>query len=146
MLIFLNIFGNLNHLSDEALTTNGPLSSRGRKKEALLDDINTTKLKKTKQKTNPRQNTGQVSSPRNKSDNKHTGTTHPTGPNWMTSSSANRTNHLANDLDPLDEMAAGTDLGVPQDLNSFLNFDEQDPEVDFTAGLDIPMDDLTELF
>ncbi|KAK1416565.1 hypothetical protein QVD17_32356 [Tagetes erecta] len=133
--------------SDEAFATNGPLSNRGRKKEVLLDDISTTKLKKTKQKTNPRQNTGHVSSPRNKSDDKHTRTTHPTGPKWMSSSSsANRTNHLVNDLDPLDEMAVGTDLAVPQDLNSFLNFDEQDPEVDFTAGLDIPMDDLTELF
>ncbi|KAI7730036.1 hypothetical protein M8C21_019987 [Ambrosia artemisiifolia] len=126
--------------SDEAFAINGPLSNRGRKKEVSLDDISTTK----KQKTKPRQKTGQTPTPKNKSDNKHTGTTHPTGPSWL--STSNRNNNLVNDLDPLDEMEVGPDLGVPHDLNSFLNFDEQDPDVDFTAGLDIPMDDLTELF
>ncbi|KAL8218333.1 hypothetical protein R6Q57_021706 [Mikania cordata] len=126
--------------SDEAFPMNGQLSNRGKKKEALLDDIGTTKMRKPKQKTK----TDQTPTPRNKSDNKHTGTTHPTGPTWLTTS--NRTNHLVNDLDPSDEMGVGPDLEVPHDLTSFLNFDELDPDVDFTAGLDIPMDDLTELF
>ncbi|XP_076926725.1 uncharacterized protein LOC143590006 [Bidens hawaiensis] len=126
---------------DEALPKTGPSSNRGRKKEVLLDDISTNK----RQKTKPRQKAGQPPTPRNKSDNKQTGTTHPTGPKWQTSSNRNN-NDLINDLDPLDEMGVGADLGVPQDLNSFLNFDEQDPEGDFAAGLDIPMDDLTELF
>ncbi|KAI3816872.1 hypothetical protein L1987_10656 [Smallanthus sonchifolius] len=120
--------------SDETFPINGPLSNRGRKKEVLLDDISSgSKIRKTK----PRQKTDQIPTPRNK----HTGTTHPTGPSWLSTS-----NKLVNDLEPLDEMGVGTDLGVPHDLTSFLNFDEQDPEVDFTAGLDIPMDDLTELF
>ncbi|KAK9064024.1 hypothetical protein SSX86_017896 [Deinandra increscens subsp. villosa] len=132
--------------SHEAFPINGRLPNRGKKKEVFLDDISTTKIRKTKQKTKPRQQTGQIPTPRNKSDdNKQTGTTHPTGPSWL-STSSNRTNHLVNDLDPLDEMGEGPDLGVPHDLTSFLNFDEQDPDVDFTAGLDIPMDDLTELF
>ncbi|KAJ0764035.1 hypothetical protein HanPI659440_Chr08g0287671 [Helianthus annuus] len=133
---------------DEAIAINGPLSNRGKKKEVSLDDISTTR----KQKAKPRQKTGQSRSqsqsqtptPKNRSDNKHTGTTHPTGPSWL--STSNRNNSMVSDLDPLEEMGVGTDLGVPHDLNSFLNFDEQDPEVDFTAGLDIPMDDLTELF
>ncbi|XP_024990144.1 uncharacterized protein LOC112524526 isoform X2 [Cynara cardunculus var. scolymus] len=51
------------------------------------------------------------------------------------------TNLLADDLDPLDELT----VGAPQDLTSFLNFEEQDLEEDFAAGLDIPMDDLTQL-
>ncbi|KAI3730224.1 hypothetical protein L1987_61393 [Smallanthus sonchifolius] len=123
--------------SDETFPINGPLSNRGRKKEVLLDDISSSKIRKTK----PRQKTDQIPTPRNRSDNKHTGTTHPTGPSWLSTS-----NKLVNDLEPLDEMGVGNDLGVPHDLTSFLNFDEQDPEVDFTAGLDIPMDDLTELF
>ncbi|XP_076920768.1 uncharacterized protein LOC143581985 isoform X2 [Bidens hawaiensis] len=130
-----------NPVLDEALPKTGPSSTRGRKKEVSLDDISTNK----RQKTKPRQKAGQPPTPRNKPDNKQTGTTHPTGPKWQTSSNKNN-NDLISDLDPLDEIGVGTDLGVPQDLNSFLNFDDQDTEVDFAAGLDIPMDDLTELF
>lgn len=39
------------------------------------------------------------------------------------------------------------DLGVGghQDLSALLNFDEEDLQDHFSAGLDIPMDDLAEL-
>ena len=46
------------------------------------------------------------------------------------------------DVDTLDELG----VAGPHDLTSFLNFEDQDPEEDFAGGLDIPMDDLTDLF
>ncbi|KAJ0657552.1 hypothetical protein HanLR1_Chr14g0548091 [Helianthus annuus] len=44
-------------------------------------------------------------------------------------------------LDPIDELG----VGGPQDLSSLLNFDDEELQDHFSAGLEIPMDDLTEL-
>ncbi|KAJ9540144.1 hypothetical protein OSB04_026650 [Centaurea solstitialis] len=49
------------------------------------------------------------------------------------------------DLDPMDELGVGADLGGPQDLSSLLNFDEEELQDHYSAGLEIPMDDLSEL-
>nr|GEU44066.1 hypothetical protein [Tanacetum cinerariifolium] len=163
-------------LSDEAFTTNGPLSNRGKKKELFLDDIgtatirpssylasasisngtkgkrserDTTKSRKPKAKPKAQQKTGQPPASGNRVVNRPTGTTHPTGPTWPSSNVPSQvadrtdsTNLLGDDVDPLDELG----VAGPHDFTSFLNFEEQDPEEDFTGGLDIPMDDLTDLF
>lgn len=57
------------------------------------------------------------------------------------------TNVPLQDVDPIDELGVSTDLGgADQDLSSLLNFDDDDGLQDhFSAGLDIPMDDLFEL-
>nr|XP_043635419.1 uncharacterized protein LOC122606635 isoform X2 [Erigeron canadensis] len=98
--------------------------------------------------------TSQIPTSVNGSGNKPTRSTHPTGPTWPSSNGTSHlmsqgtdpTNPILDDLDPLDELGVGADLGGPADLNSFLNFDDQDIEEDFAGGLDIPMDDLTTLF
>lgn len=171
-----NYFGIFNHFSDEAFTTNGPLSNRGKKKELFLDDIgtatiqpssylastsisngtkgkrserDTTKSRKPKAKLKAQQKTGQPPASGNRVVNRPTGTTHPTGPTWPSSKVPSQvadrtdsTNLLGDDVDPLDELG----VAGPHDLTSFLNFEDQDPEEDFAGGLDIPMDDLTDLF
>ncbi|PWA88747.1 hypothetical protein CTI12_AA115240 [Artemisia annua] len=163
-------------LSDEAFTTNGPLSNRGKKKELFLDDIgtatirpssylastsisngakgkrserDTTKSRKPKAKLKAQQKTGQPPASGSRVVNRPTGTTHPTGPTWPSSKVPSQvadrtdsTNLLGDDVDPLDELG----VAGPHDLTSFLNFEDQDPEEDFAGGLDIPMDDLTDLF
>ncbi|KAI3734618.1 hypothetical protein L6452_14091 [Arctium lappa] len=167
-----NIFGNFNHLSDEAFAINGPISNRGKKKELSLDDVGTAAIRagtkgkrserdstksrrgskpKTKPKPKPKQKMAQL--PGN---NKIKGPIHPVQPSangnsqladsrrdvrFASQGRNDSTNLSADDLDPLDELT----VGAPQDLTSFLNFEEQDLEEDFAAGLDIPMDDLTQL-
>ncbi|XP_071685825.1 uncharacterized protein [Rutidosis leptorrhynchoides] len=92
--------------------------------------------------------------PNNESSNR---STHPTGPTWPSSKGASQldtrsnegtghTNPSLDDLDPLDDLGVGGDLGGPADFDSFLNIDDHDLDEDFAGGLDIPMDDLTELF
>lgn len=128
----------------------------------------TTKSRKPKQKTGrvPTSNTGPTNN-----NKQQTRSLHPTGPTYPSSNipngqstntridvrfvsshgrteETNPTNPPFDGLDPLDELGVvgGGDLVGPTDLNSFLNFDDQDMDEDFAGGLDIPMDDLTELF
>ncbi|XP_054812213.1 uncharacterized protein LOC129313280 isoform X2 [Prosopis cineraria] len=50
------------------------------------------------------------------------------------------------ELDPMEELGVSGDLGGHQDLSSWFNFDEDDGLLeDDTVGLEIPMDDLSEL-
>ncbi|KAA3471709.1 spectrin beta chain, brain [Gossypium australe] len=50
-----------------------------------------------------------------------------------------------NDLDPMEELGVSNDIGGPQDLSSWLNFDEDGLQDHDSIGLEIPMDDLSEL-
>nr|XP_025683567.1 uncharacterized protein LOC112784503 isoform X3 [Arachis hypogaea] len=49
------------------------------------------------------------------------------------------------DLSTIEEFGASVELGGPQDLSSWLNFDEDGLQDHDCMGLDIPMDDLTDL-
>lgn len=49
-------------------------------------------------------------------------------------------------IDSIDELGVGNDLGGPQDLFSWLNFDEDGLQDHDEEGLAIPMDDLSALF
>lgn len=51
-----------------------------------------------------------------------------------------------NDIDiPMEDLGVGSDLGAHQDLNSWFNFEDDGLQDHEAVGLDIPMDDLTEL-
>lgn len=49
------------------------------------------------------------------------------------------------ELDSIDALGVGSDLGGPQDLSSWLNFDEDGLQDHDSMGLEIPMDDLSDL-
>nr|XP_043632157.1 uncharacterized protein LOC122603503 isoform X2 [Erigeron canadensis] len=120
-------------------------------------------------KTNLKQKAGQPPTPRNGYGNQSTRSLHPVQPSLNglhhngddtrkdiqtishsnglqeMSKESSETIDLLHDLDPIDELAVDTELGDPQDLGSLLNFDEEDLQDHYSAGLEIPMDDLTEL-
>ncbi|OMO89173.1 hypothetical protein COLO4_19888 [Corchorus olitorius] len=50
-----------------------------------------------------------------------------------------------NELDPMEELGVSNDLAGPQDLSSWLNFDEDGLQDHDSIGLEIPMDDLSDL-
>ncbi|XVE59561.1 hypothetical protein DITRI_Ditri05aG0055900 [Diplodiscus trichospermus] len=50
-----------------------------------------------------------------------------------------------NELDTMEELGVSNDLGGPQDLSSWLNFDEDGLQDHDSIGLEIPMDDLSDL-
>ncbi|GMI97254.1 SAGA complex subunit 1 [Hibiscus trionum] len=50
-----------------------------------------------------------------------------------------------NELDTMEELGDPNELGGPQDLSSWLNFDEDGLQDHDSIGLEIPMDDLSEL-
>ncbi|XP_022729015.1 uncharacterized protein LOC111284573 isoform X2 [Durio zibethinus] len=50
-----------------------------------------------------------------------------------------------NELDTMEELGVSNDLGGPQDLSSWLNFDEDGLLDHDSVGLEIPMDDLSDL-
>nr|GEU39969.1 hypothetical protein [Tanacetum cinerariifolium] len=156
--------------SDEAFAINGPISNRGKKKELSLDDVGTvfggTMGKRAylggnrKLQPTPKQKVGQPLV------NQFSRTLHPVqpslnGPNYSSVDTRREIRTVSHGngngpqevpkagveiidplLDPIDELG----VGGPQDLNSLLNFDDTDDLQDhFSAGLEIPMDDLTEL-
>lgn len=49
-----------------------------------------------------------------------------------------------NDIDGIDDLVVDTEMGAPQDLNSWFNFEVEDGH-EAIGGLEIPMDDLTQL-
>ncbi|KAH6802979.1 hypothetical protein C2S51_034425 [Perilla frutescens var. frutescens] len=49
------------------------------------------------------------------------------------------------DIDAIEELGVDSEIGEPQDLNSWLNFDMDGLQDHDSIGLDVPMDDLTEL-
>ncbi|MBA0853202.1 hypothetical protein Goshw_014739 [Gossypium schwendimanii] len=55
------------------------------------------------------------------------------------------TNLQLNDLDPMEELGVSNDIGGHQDLSSWLNFDEDGLQDHDSIGLEIPMDDLSDL-
>ncbi|KAK9284066.1 hypothetical protein L1049_012326 [Liquidambar formosana] len=55
------------------------------------------------------------------------------------------TNLHLHELDPIGELGVTNDLGGPQDLSSWLNFDEDGLQDIDSMGLEIPMDDLSDL-
>ncbi|XP_043712575.1 uncharacterized protein LOC122661267 isoform X2 [Telopea speciosissima] len=55
------------------------------------------------------------------------------------------TNLPLNGLDPIEGLGVSNDLGGNQDLSSWLNFDEDGLQDHDSMGLEIPMDDLSEL-
>ncbi|KAK4255235.1 hypothetical protein QN277_008256 [Acacia crassicarpa] len=60
--------------------------------------------------------------------------------------SADLGNLQPHELDSMEELGMSGELGGPQDLNSWLNFDDDDGLLEGdTVGLEIPMDDLSEL-
>ncbi|KAK9029290.1 hypothetical protein V6N11_026409 [Hibiscus sabdariffa] len=50
-----------------------------------------------------------------------------------------------NELDTMEELGVPNELGGPQDLSSWLNFDEDGLQDHDSIGLEIPMDDLSDL-
>lgn len=127
-----------------------------------------------KTKTKPKQKTAQLSTSGNGVLNKFAGTTHPvyvppSSTSQLTNNGGNRkrddrmvshgnssqdiskdnkgaVDTTTKDLDSVDELGVNADLGGnEQDLNSLLSFDDDGLQDHFSAGLDIPMDDLFEL-
>lgn len=115
-----------------------------------------------KTKPKPKQKAAQAPASGNGFVNQFPRTLHPVGPHLQLS--VNGPNHNSGhgpqgtskeiiestdlslqDLDPMDELVVGTDLGGAQDLSSLLNFDEEELQDHYSAGLEIPMDDLSEL-
>ncbi|KAI3793541.1 hypothetical protein L1987_36160 [Smallanthus sonchifolius] len=138
--------------SDEAFAINGPISNRGKKKELLLDDVGTVFGGTTgrrayqgerKIKAKPKQKADQIPT----SGSGSTRTLHPVQPSLIRESRMVVHSNGPQDLDPLNDLDPIDELGVggPQDLSSLLNFDEEELQDHFSAGLEIPMDDLTEL-
>ncbi|THG08854.1 hypothetical protein TEA_017880 [Camellia sinensis var. sinensis] len=135
------------------------------------DQLLGTKMGDRKSKAKPKQKTAQLSTSGN-GFNKFTETTHPVYPSstgsrdLVTNGGNNKrevkgtisqdspketneamdfTNFPMPELDSIDELGVGADLGGHHDLMSLLNFDEdglQDLELE---GLAIPMDDISEL-
>ncbi|KAK3035027.1 hypothetical protein RJ639_033941, partial [Escallonia herrerae] len=56
------------------------------------------------------------------------------------------TNLPLNDIDPIDDLGASTDLSGHQDLGSLFNFEDEGLQDHFSVGLEIPMDDLSGVF
>ncbi|GER28900.1 chloroplast Ycf2 [Striga asiatica] len=54
-------------------------------------------------------------------------------------------NLLPNDIDGIDDLGVDSEIGEPQDLNSWFNFDVDGIQDNDLVGLEIPMDDLAEL-
>ncbi|CAI9273175.1 unnamed protein product [Lactuca saligna] len=140
--------------SDEAFAINGPISNRGKKKELLLDDVGTVmggkRCDQRKTKPKPKQKAAGVPM----SGNGFGRTLHPVQPSSVVNverrdirmvSQESKEMMPLHELDPLDELGVGPELGGAQDLSSLLNFDEEELQDQYTAGLDIPMDDLAEL-
>ncbi|XP_022889525.1 uncharacterized protein LOC111405065 isoform X2 [Olea europaea var. sylvestris] len=50
-----------------------------------------------------------------------------------------------NDIDSMEELGVDTDIGAPQDFNTWFNFDVDGLQDHDSVGLEIPMDDLSEL-
>ncbi|GMI74316.1 SAGA complex subunit 1 [Hibiscus trionum] len=59
--------------------------------------------------------------------------------------SADFANLQLTELDPMEELGVSNDIGGPQDLSSWLNFDEDGLQDHDSIGLEIPMDDLSDL-
>lgn len=113
---------------------------------------NTKGERKTKSK--PKQKTAQLSAAENGSTNKFTGSTHPTGnrkreagPMSGNNVSQNETQETKENLDlQLPGFESLEDLGGGnQDLDTWLNFEEDGLQDIDLMGLEIPMDDLSEL-
>ncbi|KAK4359680.1 hypothetical protein RND71_021909 [Anisodus tanguticus] len=122
-----------------------------------------------KTKTKPKQKTAQLSTSVNGSFNKFMEiTTHPVYPSANGSGelvnaggnrkregdvnssrekkeSADGLNLPLNDIDAIEELGVESELGAPQDLNSWFNFDVDGLQDHDSVGLEIPMDDLFEL-
>ncbi|XP_060184209.1 uncharacterized protein LOC132613929 isoform X1 [Lycium barbarum] len=122
-----------------------------------------------KTKTKPKQKTAQLSTSVNGSFNKYMEiTTHPVYPSAngsgeLVNTSGNRKregdvnssmdkkesadgmNMPLNDIDAIEELGVESELGAPQDFNSWFNFDVDGLQDHDSVGLEIPMDDLSEL-
>ncbi|XP_076894510.1 uncharacterized protein LOC143546816 [Bidens hawaiensis] len=103
----------------------------------LFDDVNTAYQGERKIKVNP---AGRTPTSGNGHGNQSTRSLHPVQPS-LNGPNHNRDVDPLHDMDPIDELG----VGGPQDLSSLLNFDDEELQDDFSAGLEIPMDDLTEL-
>ncbi|XP_076936838.1 uncharacterized protein LOC143604157 [Bidens hawaiensis] len=103
----------------------------------LFDDVSTAYQGERKIKVHP---TGRTPTSGSGCGNQSARSLHPVQP------SLNGPNHNR-DVDPLHDLDQIEELGVggPQDLSSLLNFDDEELQDDFSAGLEIPMDNLTEL-
>ncbi|KAF5770550.1 hypothetical protein HanXRQr2_Chr14g0660661 [Helianthus annuus] len=135
--------------SDEAFAINGPISNRGKKKELLLDDVSTgfggaTGKRAYQGERKMKATGGQIP-------NQSTRSLHPVQPSLIRESRLERSsvtqesNGGTQDIDPLLDPIDELGVGGPQDLSSLLNFDDEELQDHFSAGLEIPMDDLTEL-
>ncbi|KAL6328436.1 hypothetical protein AAG906_038311 [Vitis piasezkii] len=120
------------------------------------------KLQRWRQKTKPKQKTAQISTSGNGFVGRNTEATPPLYPSFSGSdelitndsnkkekSGSQGTHGLSSlqihELDSIEELGVGSDLGGPQDLSSWLNFDEDGLQDHDSMGLEIPMDDLSDL-
>ncbi|KAI4347878.1 hypothetical protein L6164_008655 [Bauhinia variegata] len=201
----VEMFGNLNHPSDQEFARTGPIVNRGKKKELLLDDVgggaysrsastignsfmggakgkrsererdkdtsgrnSITKASRPsagysrgerRTKAKPKQKTAQLSASGNGSLSKLTDTTNSehqlaTGSGEVIANGGNRNSNVEPMSKEADETIDFTnlheldsiELGVAnEDLGSWLNIDEDGLQDHDAVGLDIPMDDLSEL-
>ncbi|KAK6144664.1 hypothetical protein DH2020_021484 [Rehmannia glutinosa] len=153
--------------SDQAFAKNGPISNRAKRKEVLLDDAGGRSSMggskgERKAKSKPKQKTAQLST---SAANTSSMLINPlaSGSGESGNSSGNRkkdvrfmsssgnvppvefANLPLNEIDGIEELGVDSEIGEPQDLNSWFNFDVDGLQDHDSVGLEIPMDDLAEL-
>lgn len=117
-----------------------PNNVRGRKKEVLLDDvgkITQSRKRQRKTKPKPKQETAQqqqLSSCSSDSNNKKREL-------MMNEPSLDLTNLQLHEVESIEEL----DVGGNQDLSTWLNFEDDGLQDHYSMGLEIPMDDLSEI-
>ncbi|KAI4347874.1 hypothetical protein L6164_008651 [Bauhinia variegata] len=161
----VEMFGNLNHPSDQEFARTGPILNRGKKKELLLDDvgggayprsastIGNSFMGGAKGKRSERERDKDTSGRNSitKASRPSAGEVIANGGNRNSnvepmSKEADETIDFTN-LNELDsiELGVANELGGNEDLGSWLNIHEDGLQDHDAVGLDIPMDDLSEL-
>ncbi|GER51192.1 N-acetylmuramic acid 6-phosphate etherase [Striga asiatica] len=124
------------HQSNEAFAENGPITNRAKRKELSLDDVGGAGFRASSAMSGER---------RAKSKPKQKNAEPLTSANGFSNKSSEFANLPLNDIDAIDELGVDSEIGEPQDLNSWFNFDVEGLQDHDSVGLEIPMDDLAEL-
>ncbi|CBI18590.3 unnamed protein product, partial [Vitis vinifera] len=164
----LDTHETLNHSSDQDFAKSGPILNRGKKKEVLLDDVGgSASLRATSTLGNNLLGgaKGKRSERERDKDDKNKAQAEDCSdidfrkwifglmsPGNVPQDSFKEVKEpmdfpslQIHELDSIEELGVGSDLGGPQDLSSWLNFDEDGLQDHDSMGLEIPMDDLSDL-
>ncbi|CAA0814375.1 Unknown protein [Striga hermonthica] len=124
------------HQSERAFAKNGPITNRAKRKELFLDDVGGAVFRASSTMSGER---------RAKSKPKQKNAEPLSAANGFNDKSSEFANLPLNDIDGIDELGVDSEIGEPQDLNSWFNFEVDGLQDHDSVGLEIPMDDLAEL-